>query len=46
MKELYMQPEVETLNLAVEQAILDASGGDSSGENINGEKNTYNWGWN
>ena len=26
MKELYMQPEVETLNLAVEQAILDGSG--------------------
>ena len=30
MKELYMQPEVETLNLAVEQAILEGSG-----ENLN-----------
>lgn len=45
MKEQYLQPEVEALNLAVEQAILDASGGESDGENINGKKNTYDWGW-
>ena len=30
MKKLYMQPEVETLNLAVEQAILDASNGEDT----------------
>jgi len=46
MKKQYLYPESETIYVNIEERFLDASlGSGSTGENISGEKNKYDWDW-
>ena len=45
MKNMYLQPEINFVVIRCKKCILDTSIGYSRGENIDEEKNYYDWDW-